>query len=227
MRSFRSKPVGWRNDSYRHYLASKGIASSFYAKRTFWHGTDERSVPAIMSEGLVPKMPLWEERARQIDVENIRRNEKELNRLIRESATGRDLSFDNARDIEGYKAQVAKEKADLKRHSEEKVSLTTSPEVAARFSGESRGFSSEGKMLHRDEVPEGKNVLLKVTVDDADVVPVIGNWNLDEVLSFKRIPPETIRVMSEQERQHLRAKDLLKKSGESVDHVEGLPEGMF
>lgn len=27
MMSFRSKPVGWRNESYRHYLASKGIAS--------------------------------------------------------------------------------------------------------------------------------------------------------------------------------------------------------
>ena len=27
MRSFRSRPVGWRNESYRHYLASKGIAS--------------------------------------------------------------------------------------------------------------------------------------------------------------------------------------------------------
>lgn len=27
MRSFRSKPVGWQNDHYRHYLASKGIAS--------------------------------------------------------------------------------------------------------------------------------------------------------------------------------------------------------
>lgn len=25
MRSFRSKPVGWRNESYRHYLASKGV----------------------------------------------------------------------------------------------------------------------------------------------------------------------------------------------------------
>lgn len=27
MRSFRSKPAGWRHESYRHYLASKGIAS--------------------------------------------------------------------------------------------------------------------------------------------------------------------------------------------------------
>lgn len=25
MRSFRSKPVGWRNESYRHYLAAKGV----------------------------------------------------------------------------------------------------------------------------------------------------------------------------------------------------------
>lgn len=28
MRSFRSKPVGWRNESYRHYLAAKGISTS-------------------------------------------------------------------------------------------------------------------------------------------------------------------------------------------------------
>jgi hypothetical protein len=28
MRSFRQKPVGWRGESYRHYLASKGFSSS-------------------------------------------------------------------------------------------------------------------------------------------------------------------------------------------------------
>lgn len=27
MSSFRSKPVGWRNESYRHYLAAKGVSS--------------------------------------------------------------------------------------------------------------------------------------------------------------------------------------------------------
>lgn len=42
MRSFRSKPVGWRGESYRHYLASKGIASKmpkekyFFQKRIDW-----------------------------------------------------------------------------------------------------------------------------------------------------------------------------------------------
>ena len=30
MRSFRSKPMGWRNDSHKHYLASKGIKTKFY-----------------------------------------------------------------------------------------------------------------------------------------------------------------------------------------------------
>lgn len=29
MRSFRSKPVGWRNESYRHYLAAKGVRTSY------------------------------------------------------------------------------------------------------------------------------------------------------------------------------------------------------
>jgi hypothetical protein len=30
MRSFRAKPVGWQNDSYRHYLAQKGISTNKY-----------------------------------------------------------------------------------------------------------------------------------------------------------------------------------------------------
>lgn len=36
MRSFRSKPVGWQRDNYRHYLAAKGVStkkSSFMAKK--------------------------------------------------------------------------------------------------------------------------------------------------------------------------------------------------
>lgn len=33
MRSFRSKPIGWRKESYRHYLASKGVKTNYYAKR--------------------------------------------------------------------------------------------------------------------------------------------------------------------------------------------------
>ena len=32
MRSFRSKPVGWRGESYRHYLAAKGIKTYFYGR---------------------------------------------------------------------------------------------------------------------------------------------------------------------------------------------------
>lgn len=31
MRSFRSKPVGWRNESYRHYLAAKGIKTNYFS----------------------------------------------------------------------------------------------------------------------------------------------------------------------------------------------------
>lgn len=33
MRSFRAKPVGWRNESYRHYLAAKGIKTRYLAAR--------------------------------------------------------------------------------------------------------------------------------------------------------------------------------------------------
>jgi len=33
MRSFRAKPVGWRGESHRHYLAAKGISSTYYSKK--------------------------------------------------------------------------------------------------------------------------------------------------------------------------------------------------
>lgn len=33
MRSFRSKPVGWRQDSYRHYLAAKGVKSKYFVDK--------------------------------------------------------------------------------------------------------------------------------------------------------------------------------------------------
>lgn len=39
MRSFRSKPVGWRNESYRHYLAAKGIKTNYMKlKRKYSQG---------------------------------------------------------------------------------------------------------------------------------------------------------------------------------------------
>jgi hypothetical protein len=31
IRSFRSKPAGWRGESYRHYLARKGISTRYFA----------------------------------------------------------------------------------------------------------------------------------------------------------------------------------------------------
>ena len=34
MRSFRAKPIGWRGDSHRHYLAAKGIKSKFSLKES-------------------------------------------------------------------------------------------------------------------------------------------------------------------------------------------------
>jgi hypothetical protein len=34
MRSFRSKPVGWRQESYRHYLAAKGVKTKYFAYAT-------------------------------------------------------------------------------------------------------------------------------------------------------------------------------------------------
>jgi len=41
MRSFRSKPVGWRGDSYRHYLAAKGVKTRYNASiKSRLAGTD-------------------------------------------------------------------------------------------------------------------------------------------------------------------------------------------
>jgi len=33
MKSFRSKPVGWRGESHRHYLAAKGIKTRYDASK--------------------------------------------------------------------------------------------------------------------------------------------------------------------------------------------------
>lgn len=40
MRSFRSKPVGWRHESYRHYLAAKGVKSAYAAKTALGRGLE-------------------------------------------------------------------------------------------------------------------------------------------------------------------------------------------
>lgn len=45
---------GWKFDSHRHMLSSKGIKSSYLAKRTLYHGTPVRNIPSIRSEGLKP-----------------------------------------------------------------------------------------------------------------------------------------------------------------------------
>ena len=224
MKSFRNRPIGWRNESYRHYLASKGISTAvrdtrsmptylaskgisnkFYARRTLFHGTDERNISSIMNEGLLPKVPLWDERIRRSNVDNIRRNEKELKRLFKAEGTGRKLSDRPEWDIEGYKLQIAREKRDLESLSTPRVSLTTRPEVASRFTTESRGFSPAGKMLSDEQVGGGsKNVILKVAVEENDLVPVsAGGWNLGEFRSLKRIAPEDIGVVSDEERQQL------------------------
>jgi hypothetical protein len=43
VRSFRSKPIGWRNDNYRHYLAAKGVSTrmNFYAVKDYLKGNRE------------------------------------------------------------------------------------------------------------------------------------------------------------------------------------------
>jgi hypothetical protein len=38
--SFRSKPIGWKHDSYRHSLAAKGIRTSFQSKTVFEQGSE-------------------------------------------------------------------------------------------------------------------------------------------------------------------------------------------
>ena len=55
----RYKPAGWQGESYRHYLAAKGISSrSYFVKRgdaellTVYHGTSEVAAKKIRSEGI-------------------------------------------------------------------------------------------------------------------------------------------------------------------------------
>jgi hypothetical protein len=62
MTSFRSKPVGWKGESYRHYLAAKGMTTKRYfvprseAKfLSLYHGTTKEALPKILTEGLVPQ----------------------------------------------------------------------------------------------------------------------------------------------------------------------------
>lgn len=46
MKAYWAKPIGWRGESYRHYLARKGIATRYQAHKYFVKG-DYRELPAI------------------------------------------------------------------------------------------------------------------------------------------------------------------------------------
>jgi hypothetical protein len=55
MRSFRSKPIGWRNESYRHYLAAKGISTNkYYSVRRFKRSLDEIALRRAMLDEASP-----------------------------------------------------------------------------------------------------------------------------------------------------------------------------
>ena len=45
---YSSKPVGWRNESHRHYLAAKGISTKKYlAKNESWNEYKERQTEFV------------------------------------------------------------------------------------------------------------------------------------------------------------------------------------
>jgi len=60
--------LGWRGESYRHYLAAKGVRTGYLArgdklrealkrgegKISLYHGTIRRNVPSVMESGLIP-----------------------------------------------------------------------------------------------------------------------------------------------------------------------------
>ena len=46
MKAYWKQPVGWRGESYRHYLARKGIATRYQAHKYFVKG-DYRELPAV------------------------------------------------------------------------------------------------------------------------------------------------------------------------------------
>jgi hypothetical protein len=56
MRTFRSRPTGWRNESYRHYLAAKGVKTArYYAVRDYAKGQRRLPPELYRSAGLDPQ----------------------------------------------------------------------------------------------------------------------------------------------------------------------------
>lgn len=64
MKNFRAKPVGWQNESYRHYLAAKGVKTSKKktAPQKYKKGTIKEFVKTRDEDGKLPKkMPKVDE----------------------------------------------------------------------------------------------------------------------------------------------------------------------
>ena len=90
-RNYRARPVGWRNESHRHYLASKGIATKRYMY------TDRHT---LMKRALINSRPYISEeekqrREREIAYENRRREMQEQLKLAEEEKRILDAVYDD------------------------------------------------------------------------------------------------------------------------------------
>jgi len=52
VRSFRSRPVGWRGESYRHYLASKGVSTVMRSRRYGVYKAEDAGLQEYLGENL-------------------------------------------------------------------------------------------------------------------------------------------------------------------------------
>lgn len=87
MRSFRAKPVGWKGESHRHYLAAKGIKSRYDAGKT-------KAVAKFLFGDGKPETENFDSSMKMVAVDNLR-NEV-VGRLNKAEEDG-EITFENSR----------------------------------------------------------------------------------------------------------------------------------
>ena len=89
MRSFRSKPIGWQNESHRHYLAAKGIKTG----NKYYKGKIKAVANFLMDDGRA-KTEDFEQDLKMSAVNDMR--EEVTQKLNRAEQQGQ-ISFENSR----------------------------------------------------------------------------------------------------------------------------------
>jgi len=100
MRSFRSKPVGWRYESNRHALSAKGIKSRYMAEqvtilksnpqKSAQNKAEARKILLNVSEELLKtNAPQWRKQIRDEEVEKLKTSsQKSQNKVVRKRSDG-------------------------------------------------------------------------------------------------------------------------------------------